>query len=54
MRIGGAEVSEKHANFIVAHPGCKADDVLRLINIIREKVYDKNQVHLESEVQIWS
>lgn len=52
-RVGGAEVSEKHANFIVAHPGCKADDVLRLIETIREKVFEKNQIHLESEVQIW-
>ena len=53
FRVGGAEVSTKHANFIVAHPGCRADDVLKLVNIIREKVFDKNQIHLESEVQIW-
>jgi len=53
FRVGGAEVSEKHANFIVAHPGAKADDVMKLVKIIREKVWDKNQIHLESEVQIW-
>jgi UDP-N-acetylmuramate dehydrogenase len=53
MRIGGAEVSTKHANFIIAHPGCKADDVHRLINYIREKLYEKNQIVLESEVRIW-
>ena len=53
MRVGGAEVSAKHANFIIAHPGCKADDVMRLVNIIREKVFDKNEIHLESEVKIW-
>jgi len=53
MQIGGAEVSTKHANFIIAHPGCKADDVLKLVKIIREKVYDKNEIHLESEVRIW-
>jgi len=53
MRIGGAEVSTKHANFIIAYPGCLADDVLRLIKIIREKVYDKNQITLESEVKVW-
>jgi UDP-N-acetylmuramate dehydrogenase len=52
-KVGGAEVSEKHANFVIAHPGCKADDVLRLIKMIREKVWEKNQIHLESEVQIW-
>jgi UDP-N-acetylmuramate dehydrogenase len=53
MRVGGAEVSDKHANFIVAHPGCSADDVLKLMKIIQEKVYDKHQVQLESEVQVW-
>jgi UDP-N-acetylmuramate dehydrogenase len=53
FRVGGAEVSDKHANFIIAHPGCRADDVMKLVKIIREKVWDKNQLHLESEVQIW-
>jgi UDP-N-acetylmuramate dehydrogenase len=53
-KVGGAEVSEKHANFVIAHPGCKADDVLGLVKLIREKVWEKNQIHLESEVQIWS
>jgi UDP-N-acetylmuramate dehydrogenase len=54
MRLGGAEVSTVHANFVVAHPGCKADDILKLIKIIKEKVWDKHQTYLESEVQIWS
>src|SRR5688572_17239262 len=53
MKIGGAEVSTKHANFIVANPGCRADDVMRLVKIIREKVFERNEIHLESEVQIW-
>jgi UDP-N-acetylmuramate dehydrogenase len=53
LRIGGAEVSHKHANFIIAHPGCLADDVMRLIKVIREKVMEKNEIYLESEVQIW-
>jgi UDP-N-acetylmuramate dehydrogenase len=52
-RVGGAEVSDKHANFIIAHPGCRADDVMNLVKIIREKVWEKNQIHLESEVRIW-
>ena len=54
LRVGGAEVSTKHANFIVAHAGCRADDVLKLIKIVREKVYEKNRIDLESEVKIWS
>jgi UDP-N-acetylmuramate dehydrogenase len=53
MRVGGAEVSTKHANFIVAHPGCMADDVLKLVKIIREKVFDRSEIHLESEVKVW-
>jgi UDP-N-acetylmuramate dehydrogenase len=53
MRIGGAEISTKHANFIIAHPGCTADDVMTTIKFIREKVFDRNQLHLESEVQVW-
>jgi UDP-N-acetylmuramate dehydrogenase len=53
MSVGGAEVSEKHANFVIAHPGCRADDVMKLIKLIREKVWEKNQIHLESEVKIW-
>jgi UDP-N-acetylmuramate dehydrogenase len=53
MRVGGAQVSEKHANFIVAHEGCSADDVLRLVKIIQEKVFERNEIHLETEVQIW-
>jgi len=53
MQVGGAEVSDKHANFIVAHPGCRAADVLNLITLIRERVYDRNQITLESEVKIW-
>jgi len=53
FQVGGAEVSSKHANFIIAHPGCKADDIMNMVKIIREKVFEKNQIHLESEVQIW-
>jgi UDP-N-acetylmuramate dehydrogenase len=53
MRVGGAEVSTKHANFLIAHPDCTANDIKRLIQIIKEKVWDKNEIPLETEVQIW-
>ena len=36
FKVGGAEVSDKHANFIIAHPGCSADDVMKLVKLIRE------------------
>ena len=52
-RVGGAEVSRKHANFIVADPGCLAADVLALIGTIRQTVADRAGVELESEVQVW-
>jgi UDP-N-acetylmuramate dehydrogenase len=53
FRSGGAEVSTKHANFIIAHPGCCADDVLNLIKTIHDTVYQRNQIQLETEVQMW-
>jgi UDP-N-acetylmuramate dehydrogenase len=52
-RMGGAQVSEKHANFIIADPGARASDVLKLINTIREDVYKRWEVYLELEVEVW-
>jgi UDP-N-acetylmuramate dehydrogenase len=51
--IGGAEVSTKHANFITAKKGAKAEEVLSLINVVKERVKDKFDVKLETEVVIW-
>jgi UDP-N-acetylmuramate dehydrogenase len=53
MRVGGAEVSAKHANFLVAHPGCSAADIRKLAKLIQERVYDKHGVALETEVKMW-
>jgi UDP-N-acetylmuramate dehydrogenase len=50
---GGAVVSEKHANFIVNRGGATASDVLRLIDIIRDRVQKQFNVTLELEVEIW-
>ena len=52
-RVGGACVSEKHANFILVDPPAKASDVLKLINVIRETVYKKTEVYLELEIEVW-
>ena len=51
-RIGGAQVSEKHAGFIVNAGGAKAADVLALIQHVREQVQAKFDVWLETEVRI--
>lgn len=52
-RIGGAEVSDRHANFVVTHQGAKAEDVARLIDLARSRVLERFGVELELEVQIW-
>lgn len=52
-RIGGALVSDRHANFIVAEPECTSADVLRLIEIVRTQVADRLGVDLEVELDIW-
>ncbi|MBN2474689.1 MAG: UDP-N-acetylmuramate dehydrogenase [Pirellulales bacterium] len=52
-RIGGAVVSDRHANFIVAEPECTSQDVLRLIDLIRSQVHDRLGVELERELEIW-
>jgi len=52
-RIGGAVVNERHANFIVAEPECTAQDVLRLIDLVRGQVRDRMGVELELELEIW-
>jgi len=51
-RIGGAQVSEKHAGFIVNAGGARAADVLALIQHVREQVQGKFGVWLETEVRV--
>ncbi len=52
-RVGGAYVSKKHANFILAEKGASATDMLKLIDIIREKVHAAHEVVLELEIEVW-
>lgn len=52
-RLGGAEVSNRHANFLVTHEGATSDDVLRLMDLVKSKVAAQFGVHLEPEVRIW-
>jgi UDP-N-acetylmuramate dehydrogenase len=53
LQIGGAVVSEKHANFIVAKDGCTSRDVLRLIDAIKQRVRERFDVELQLELEIW-
>jgi len=50
--VGGAQVSPKHANFIVNKGGAKASDILALIGLIRKKAQEEKGVELETEVVI--
>jgi UDP-N-acetylmuramate dehydrogenase len=52
-RIGGAVVSDRHANFIIAEPECTAQDVLRLIELVRAQVRDRMGIELELAMEIW-
>ncbi|HEX5442488.1 MAG TPA: UDP-N-acetylmuramate dehydrogenase [Pirellulales bacterium] len=52
-RVGGAEVSDRHANFIIAEPGATSHDVLRLIDLVRSRVADRSGVELELEIEVW-
>uniref|UniRef100_A0A7C2JYW9 UDP-N-acetylenolpyruvoylglucosamine reductase n=1 Tax=Schlesneria paludicola TaxID=360056 RepID=A0A7C2JYW9_9PLAN len=52
-RIGGAEVSDRHANFLVTTEGATSADVLRLMDLVTSKVAGQFGVHLEPEIVIW-
>jgi UDP-N-acetylmuramate dehydrogenase len=52
LRVGSAEVSTKHANFIQADTGGSADDVLALIHEVQRRVHDAFGVDLHPEVRL--
>jgi UDP-N-acetylmuramate dehydrogenase len=52
-RVGGAELSERDANFVVVHPGTSSHDVLRLIDLARSRVRERAGVELDLELAIW-
>lgn len=52
-RVGGAVISERHANFIVNRDGGTASDIFRLMDTIRERIYRAHGIELEEEVIVW-
>ncbi len=52
FRIGTAQVSDKHANFIQADPGGSAEDVLAVVEAVRERVRQRFGVELETENEL--
>lgn len=52
-RVGGAEVSDRDANYVLVHAGATGRDVLRLMELIRSRVQERFSVELEREIVIW-
>lgn len=52
MSVGGAQVSEKHAGFIVNSGGATSRDILDLVQLVKKTVFEKTGVLLEEEIRI--
>jgi UDP-N-acetylmuramate dehydrogenase len=52
-KVGGAEVSDRDANYVVVHPGASSRDVLRLIDLMHSRVREKFNIDLEREMVVW-
>ncbi len=52
MQIGGATVSDRHANYILNTGGATADEVVRLIAEVRARVRDRSGIDLEPEIKM--
>ena len=50
---GKAKISEQHANFIIAEKGAAFSDIISLIELAKEKVYENFSLELELEIEIW-
>jgi UDP-N-acetylmuramate dehydrogenase len=51
--VGRAELSERNANYVVAHTGTIAADILQLIEQVGERVRERTGVRLERELHLW-
>ncbi|MEJ2176289.1 MAG: hypothetical protein P8Y76_15750 [bacterium] len=54
FRLGGARISEVHANFIVHDGKARASEVLGLIDRVKQRVLEETAIELEPEVMTWS
>lgn len=52
MSVGGAQVSEKHAGFIINSGGATSRDILDLVQLVKKTVFEKTGVLLEEEIRI--
>ena len=52
-KVGSAEVSDRNGNYVVAHPGTTAQDILDLIELVQSRVHEHHGIHLEQELRVW-
>ena len=52
-RIGGAVISDRHANYVIAEPECSSEDITRLIDLVRDQVHKRTDVLLDLDLEIW-
>jgi len=50
--IGGAKISDKHANYILNNNNASSEDIIILISYIKQQIRDKYGIQLEEEIQI--
>src|SRR5262245_8203786 len=52
-KVGGAQVNDRDASYVVVEPGSSARDVLRLLELVRSRVLEHFKVELEQEISVW-
>jgi UDP-N-acetylmuramate dehydrogenase len=52
-RVGGAEISDRDANYVVVNAGACSRDVLRLIDLVKSRVHERFGIDLECEITVW-
>ena len=52
ISVGGAQVSSKHAGFVINAAGATPQDIVDLMHLVQNTVYDRTGVMLEPEVRI--
>jgi UDP-N-acetylmuramate dehydrogenase len=52
-RVGGASVSTLHANFLICAAGATANDLIQLIRMVRERVWQERGIVLDTEIETW-
>lgn len=52
-RVGGATISERDGNYVVAEAGATSRDVLRLMDLVRTRILDRFQIELETDLTVW-